>query len=733
MFAKIIYTLVAGSVVLSQALGQAKKVTPANDPIGQLYRHAPMPKATRSIVIPLGPIQFGYDTEYLRAHTVWHGKLDLFGPQYAHAKRPFIAQANGEILFENPPSLPWRLSKPKAIFDTKSPGIEGRFISTSTKGRVVTLKYQLLLNEQLPVEVRMVLEKTEDGFTRSLTLSPSSRPLWFLANRFSVDSANKFQLHTKGESALHFKIRSQLNYTELDITEAGAETTFDKSEINEEADLHWVHIPPHDSPVTFRVTNTFPAITTSSAIKAENSQLQLGHVGSSRFTTLPDRKTLHYSIEKLPLKKEWNLLVTGMDWMDDGRLAVCTWLGDVFLLSGVTGGKYVTVCRLLSGLNEPMGLIARDGKLYVSQKPELTEIRLDKKDSITLRRVSADWGYSGHYNAFSYGPVTDRNDRFVLANAGHSGRWDMKFMGWGIRQGDDSTMTGISSGFREPNGISTFGPERDVFITDNQGHWTAVCELNHLRPGQYYGRPSATPDPKDLYSGRAKFTAPAVWFPYTLAKSVSGMAEITDNRFGPFIGQMLVGDFQNALLTRVFLEKVNGEYQGVVFPFLKGFQSGVNRLTFGPDGNLYVGGLQRTWACVAPDPASLERVSLNGDAPFSVAKVEAKPVGFQLTFTKPVKPSAANPDNYDISQFRYAYQAGYGSPRYNLKGEKNSQTALNVTSAKLSLDKISVRLLVDGLKEGHVTEFRCYDIHDDEANELWHTIFHYTLNQIPQS
>ena len=732
MITKLSFALVAGFVVFGQALGQAK-VTPANDPRGQLFRHAPMPKATRTIVVPLGPIQFAFDTENLRAHTVWHGKLDLYGPQYAHAKRPFIAQPNGVVLIENPPSLPWRLTKPGDQFNTNSPGIEGRFISTTTKGDVVTLRYQLLRKGQPPVEVEMTPRPTEGGFSRTFTLSPCNQSFWFLANRFSIDWDRLTHLHADGESARSFKIHTQLNYTELNITEAGAETTFNKTEVNEKAELHWIHIPPHDKPVTFRVTNTFPGLTHQSKDTPDEPQLKLGQVGSSRFRTRVGRKAPHYSIDFLPLKKEWELLVTGMDWLEDGRLAICTWPGDVFLLSGVTRGESIEVRRLLSGLNEPMGLLVRDGKLYVSQKPELTEISFDEEDAVTLRRVSADWGYSGHYNAFSYGPVADRNDRFVLANAGHSGRWDMKFMGWGIRQGDEGVMTGISSGFREPNGISTFGPKRDIFVTDNQGHWTAVCELNHLRPDKYFGRPSATPDPKKLYGGRAKFTPPAVWFPYTLAKSVSGMAEITDDKFGPFKGQLIVGDFQNALLTRVFLEKVDGEYQGVVFPFLRGFRSGVNRLSFGPDGNLYVGGLQRTWACIAPDSASLERVSFNGATPFSVAKVEAKHDGFLLTFTKPAKPSAANPDNYDVSQFRYAYHAGYGSPRYNFQGEKNSQTGLHVKSATLSTDRKSVRLVVDGLKEEHVTEFKCYDIVDDDSNELWHVIFHYTLNRIPQS
>ena len=110
MLTKLIYILIGIFAAYRQALGQAKKVTPSNDPPGQLFRHAPMPKATRTVVIPLGDIQFAFDTENLRPHTVWHGKLDLYGPQYAHAKRPFISQPNGKLLFENPPSLPWRLA-----------------------------------------------------------------------------------------------------------------------------------------------------------------------------------------------------------------------------------------------------------------------------------------------------------------------------------------------------------------------------------------------------------------------------------------------------------------------------------------------------------------------------------------------------------------------------------------------------------------------------------------------
>jgi len=90
----------------SQTLSQKGNPDPVHDPPGQLFRHAPMPKATRSIIIALNDIRFAFDTEQLRTHTVWRGELDLYGPQHSHAKRPFIAQPNGQLLWSNPPGIP---------------------------------------------------------------------------------------------------------------------------------------------------------------------------------------------------------------------------------------------------------------------------------------------------------------------------------------------------------------------------------------------------------------------------------------------------------------------------------------------------------------------------------------------------------------------------------------------------------------------------------------------------
>src|SRR5439155_14525288 len=125
------------------------------------------------------------------------------------------------------------------------------------------------------------------------------------------------------------------------------------------------------------------------------------------------------------------------------------------------------------------------------------------------------------------------------------------------------------------------GPDHELFVTDNEGNWIGACKLNHLEAGRFYGFPSGTPAPKEDWGKKKEFKPPAIWFPKRLAPSASGMAEILDARFGPFKGQILLGDFQNAVVTRVMLERVGGEWQGAFWPFAKGFGSGVNRLAFG--------------------------------------------------------------------------------------------------------------------------------------------------------
>ena len=56
---------------------------------------------------------------------------------------------------------------------------------------------------------------------------------------------------------------------------------------------------------------------------------------------------------------------------------------------------------------------------------------------------------------------------------------------------------------------------------------------------------------------------PAVWLPHgILGISTSEIVKVPKGVFGPFEGQLLVGDQGQSKLSRVYMEKVNGELQG---------------------------------------------------------------------------------------------------------------------------------------------------------------------------
>jgi glucose/arabinose dehydrogenase len=443
-----------------------------------------------------------------------------------------------------------------------------------------------------------------------------------------------------------------------------------------------------------------------------------------------------YRIEHFPVPKELDLLVGGMDFLPNGDLVVCTWPGEVYVVKQPQGPVLqATYVRFAQGLNEPLGLKVLGDEVYVVQKGELTRLRdTDGDGRADLQEcINADWGYSGNYHSYAFGPLIDSERNVHVFITGQRGRWEMPFVGWCLKltnQGRNSA--GFCRGLRAPNGWAAFGPDEDILVTDNEGNWIGACKLNHLREGRFYGYPSGFPAPKEEFERPKTFSPPAVWFPRKLSPSASGIEPITDGRFGPFQGQLMVGDFQNSFLMRVELEKIKDEWQGAVWPFLKGFLGPVNRLRFGPDGKLYVGGGKRAWSTASPQEFALERVYFSGKSPFEVKSARAHHNGFDLTFTQPVDRSTATKlDNYYVTQFNYEYHFEYGSKEFDHDGKPNSATEIKVVGAELSEDASKVRLQLSGCREGYVTSIRLIDVTSADGSPLRHDTLYYTLNSIP--
>ena len=444
------------------------------------------------------------------------------------------------------------------------------------------------------------------------------------------------------------------------------------------------------------------------------------------------------------------LEVSGMEWMADGRLAICIRKGEVWLLSGVLSGKPEDVSYQLfaSGLHEPLGLM-RDGKdLLVCQRGEVTRLRDRDGDGVADRYLTEcdGWNVSGNYHAYAYGPQRDgKGNVWVTLNVGMGklANNNIGWRGWGGLIGEDGGFVPQSFGMRSPCGLGA-NRSGDIFFSDQQGTWIPATPIYHLREGVFYGNqesvgtlksegapfqmvmPKANqPYPAALKSSE-RFVPPAVWLPYNkMGRSATDIERIEGKgKFGPFDGQLLIGEFTNAAINRVFLEKVNGQYQGACFPFLEEFPSAVFRMKFAPDGSLMVGLTNRGWSSLGDRAYGLVRVLGTGETPFAIKEMRAKPDGFELEFTKKLGKEGLI-KAFEMSSFTYQYSSRYGGDEIETRQHK-------ISAVEVAVDRKTVRLRVEAMRPLYVHELRTKGIRSVDGEALTHPKAWYNLNMIPQ-
>ena len=441
-----------------------------------------------------------------------------------------------------------------------------------------------------------------------------------------------------------------------------------------------------------------------------------------------------------------------LETLPDGRVAVGTRRGEIWLIDNAyaddpTKAKFT---RFAHGLHEVLGLAFKDGWLYVTQRPDVTRIKdADGDGKADVFEVFADgWEVSGDYHEYAFGSRFDKNGALWLALClTGSFNSNAKFRGWALKVTPDGKTVPVASGVRSPGGVG-LNAAGDAFYTDNQGPWNGTCGLKHLPVGGFVGHPGgfrwydakeakylgpapAVPDSGGRMVAEAKriprLVPTAVLFPYgKMGQSASGIdCDLSDGKFGPFAGQLFVGDQTHSTVMRVFLEKVDGRYQGACFPFRQGFGSGVVPVRFGRDGSLFVGGTSRGWGSRGTRPFAVERLAWTGKTPFEVREMRAKSDGFELTFTRPADPAtAAEAGSYRMTTYTYIYQSQYGSPEVD-------PTTPTIKRVEVSKDGRGVRLIVGGLREGHVHELALPGVRSAGGEPLLHPRAYYTLNALP--
>ena len=472
-----------------------------------------------------------------------------------------------------------------------------------------------------------------------------------------------------------------------------------------------------------------------------------------------------YRVETIEMPKGLSSQTGGIDFLPDGRLVACFLRGEV-----MTYNLKTKEWKLFAeGLLLPLGILAvNNSEVLVMQFTNLMRIKDTDGDGHAdlYENATSDFGVSGNYHEFNYGPVKDKaGNLFFALNCASSGggvrtvvRGELNksgrdgidghhemfsvvpYRGWVMQLTPDGKLHPFASGFRSPNGIG-FDLNGNLFVTDNQSDWVPTGSLYHVRKDNFYGHPASLVWKKE-WKNRDPFNAPiteldkmrtraAVLFPQGIMANspTQPLVDMTNGKFGPFSGQLFIGEMNRNRILRVMLEKVDGEFQGACIPFIDGhgLRTGNNRLAFAPDGSLWVG--QISFSGWGGEPG-MQRIVNTGDAPMEVYTMSLTRNGFDFTFTQNADvASAKNPTNYKIRRYRYEYKKKDPEEGIDIATQIDVQD-VNIINTKLSKDGKKVSLTIDDLKPGFIYEVNLGDIKSPTGQPLTNKLICYTLNKL---
>ena len=389
----------------------------------------------------------------------------------------------------------------------------------------------------------------------------------------------------------------------------------------------------------------------------------------------------------------------------------------------VVGTRTAGIWRLVKGewrlfaegLFDSLGVIAEDDRgltIVAGQKAELTRISDTNGDGVAdnYETLFDAHSYHANYHTYMHGPVRGPDGSYYFAlnlvhdpsdstyNAGSQtmGTWG-GFSGWAIRVRPDGKSELFASGLRSPASVGV-DPAGHLWYADNQGDFVGTSKLFVLAKDKFYGHPASlvdlpgmTPDSPEIawekWADRRE--REVLLFPHNrVANSPGNPAWVTRTNFGPFKGQLLIGDQTQSNLLRVSLQTADGVAQGAVIPFFAGLESGVMRPLFLRDGSLLLGQTGRGWQAKGGKVASLQHIRWDGTtiAP-GIANMVATPTGLRIDLTQPLATSVADSDlrtALTLESWTYRDAPAYGSDELDLHAE--AMTAVTLSADRKVID-----------------------------------------------
>jgi hypothetical protein len=456
----------------------------------------------------------------------------------------------------------------------------------------------------------------------------------------------------------------------------------------------------------------------------------------------------------LPFDNAYNAWVrpTSLDFMSDGRLVLGTYMGDIWMASGVDEGlQKVSWQRIATGLYEPMGIKVVRDQIYVTCRNGIIRLNDLNQDGETdfYEVFHPDQDVSAFFHAFNFGLATDSKGNFYYTKPGEY--TDNKDPGNLIKVSPDGkNWESLATGFRVNNGL-TISPDDKVFVSDNQGNWMPGNKINLVEKGKFYGYvPNLTsngwsPDgvkfrKEDVVKGVISpaivpvpetFSPPALWMPQEFDNSPGG-GIWSDKSWGPLGNQFIHTSYGTGWLYYFLSHEVEHVTQAAMVALPFQLDAGIQRAAVNPvDKQIYTTGLTGWDDGVSTRYGVLSRVRYTGGKGHLLTDAVIKKGGVELTFNFPLDAEAIkNPGNYEISGWNYKWANRYGSAHYSVKNPgTEGEDIFSVKEAVLGTDRTTVFLSIPDITPMQTLRVRC-KAQGADGGHIMETVY-MTVHKVP--
>lgn len=660
-----------------------------------------------------------YDLDTGRLAAFWTGgSLDWEDLNY-NGKHSRNARIVGEAVLESPMGLAWATSTevlPGQGPDFRDPREEGRdgrrygplpkkhyqYMGLFLDGEHPTLHYTVHDAEVLDSTYLRVIDDVA-YYVRSLHIAPHQKTLYLRAQGKQEHVTTKTNLRPFNSIGINdgiFRVEPSNKRRVFHFVATAPEhrETLNKTPLNK----LWYPTPPPFTEITATTAQygksptqkTFPSNEVGQAVYKQGN---------------PDES---FRIDTIELPEDFTnpwktrLRFSGIDYLDENTAAISSWTGGLYLAKNIRGtdGPTVSLSRITAGLHQPLGLVVRDGEIFVGCRDQIMRPHDFNNDGVAdyLEAFNTDHVVTMHFHDFAGGLDTDPEGNFYYSKCSqHLDPAIIERHGSLIKvRSDGENSEIVARGLRSNNGCFFDEKTNLVWLTDQEGFWNPQNKIIRVQPDSFNGNMLAFYDSNKVTHADTDSTEPMVWLPKIFANSPSEVFRFPDRGWGGLNGVLGYFEYGKGRIMVLPHEEKNGTVQGASHGLpIPDFPTGIMRGRFHPDDQSLLACGLFGWGSSRTQTGGLFRIIPTEKPSHSLVGFEASPGKLSLTFSDPILNHQIDPTDIQLTSFHIERSAKYGS---QLKGE----THWPVTDLSLSDDGLTLALQVPSLAPTRVLNIK---------------------------